>query len=229
MYILGFESTAKSASVALLHDGKLVAEAFQNNALTHSKTLLPMAEDMLKNCGLSFDELDVFAVSQGPGSFTGIRIGVACVKGLCWALSKPSVGVSTLEAMACASHAPEGAVICCAMDARRNEVYNALFKFENGKLKRLCPDRAIPLEALEKELCEISEDIVIIGDGAQLCYNYIKDKVKNARPAPQALQHQRAVGVCLAAQHYEPSSAADLQPVYLRLSQAERERLEKNK
>ena len=230
MFILGFESTAKSASVALLRDGALVAEAFQNSALTHSKTLLPMAEDMLKNCDINFDEIDVFAVSHGPGSFTGIRIGVSCVKGLCWALEKPAVGVSTLEAMAYgAALSPEGTLICCAMDARRNEVYNALFTFCNGELKRLCPDRALALEALKKELCERSEPIVIIGDGAKLCYDYVKDKIENVRIAPQALQHQRASGVCLAAQCHEPKSAEHLLPVYLRLSQAERERLEKNK
>ena len=128
MLILAMESTAKAASVALVRDGTLVALSTQCSGLTHSRTLLPMAEDLLKNADVKLSEVDRFAVAHGPGSFTGVRIGVAAVKGLAWAAEKPAVGVSTLEAMAWHGIAAgEGSLVCCAMDARRNQVYNALF------------------------------------------------------------------------------------------------------
>ena len=126
MLILAMESSAKAASVALVRDGTLVAQSSQCSGLTHSRTLLPMAEDLLKNAGVRLSEVDRFAVAHGPGSFTGVRIGVAAVKGLAWAAEKPAVGVSTLEAMAWHGVAAgEGSLVCCAMDARRNQVYNA--------------------------------------------------------------------------------------------------------
>ncbi len=228
MYILAFESSAKSASVALARDGELISQYFHCSGLTHSRTLLPMAEDMLKNCALSLADMDVIAVSQGPGSFTGVRIGVSTVKGLCWGADKPAIGVSTLEAMAynglCA---PEGSIICCAMDARREQIYNALFIFESGKLLRLCPDRAIGLEALCQELKNFKKSIFVVGDGAQLCYNYLKNQNFSAVLAPEAVRMQNAWGVCQAAAGKKPADAGQLLPVYLRLSQAERERLER--
>jgi len=226
MLLLGFESSAKTAGVALMRDGLLIAEDFQNNGLTHSKTLLPMADELLKAQGLVMADIDVFAVAHGPGSFTGVRIGVACVKGLCWATDKPAVGVSTLEAMAY-NGTDSGAVICCCMDARRNEVYNAFFEFEAGKLVRLCPDRAISLEALGAELGG-RENVLLIGDGAELAYEYLKD-IADVTLAAQEIRLQRGTGVCLAAAGKMPTSGADLIPVYLRLSQAERERQVKNK
>lgn len=230
MYLLAFESSAKAASVALAKDGALVAQYFQASGLTHSRTLLPMAEDLLKNCGLAIGDVDVVAVSHGPGSFTGVRIGVAAVKGLCWGADKPAVGVSTLEAMAyngvCAG---EGKIICCAMDARRNQVYNALFTFEHGVLHRLCPDRAIGLAELAEELKGQEKDIFVVGDGAQLCYNYLKNVELNVTLAPEQIRMQNAWGVCRAAEGKETKDAGALLPVYLRLSQAERERLERMK
>ena len=230
MIILSLESSAKSASVALSKDGKLLAQSFQNSGLTHSCTLLPMAEDLLKNVGLKISDVDAVAVAHGPGSFTGIRIGVSAAKGLCWGADKPAIGVSTLEAMAWnGEYAPEGSIICCAMDARRNQVYNALFTFEDGKLKRLSEDRAIALADLSEELKKFSGNIVVVGDGAQLCYNYIKNLFENVSLAPESMQMQNAWGVCRTAENVPALSAAELTPVYLRLSQAERERLEKMK
>ena len=230
MYVLAFESSAKAASVALAKDGELVAQSFQLSGLTHSRTLLPMAEDLLKNCGLTVSDVDAVAVSHGPGSFTGVRIGVAAVKGLCWGADKPAVGVSTLEAMAYnARGIMPGALICCAMDARRNQVYNALFRFEGERLCRLSPDRAIGLSELADELKNENKGIFVLGDGAVLCYNYLKDAQLPVSLAPEMLRMQNAWGVCQAAAGKEGRSAGELLPVYLRLSQAERERLERLK
>ena len=147
MLILAFESSAKPASVALMRDGQLLSQYFQCSALTHSRTLLPMAEDMLKNAELSIKDVDLFAVAHGPGSFTGIRIGVSTVKGLAWASEKPCIGVSTLEAMAWNGTAV-GGYICPVMDARRSQVYNALFEIKDSKPRRLTDDRPIALGEL---------------------------------------------------------------------------------
>ena len=142
MKILAFESSAVSASVALIEDERLVAQSFQNCGLTHSRTLLPMVENLLANCGVSLADVDAIAVAHGPGSFTGVRIGVATVKGLALGADKPCLGVSTLEAMAWGARAL-GGDLCCVMDARAGQVYNALFTVEDGRVHRLCDDRAI--------------------------------------------------------------------------------------
>ena len=231
MLILALESSAKAASAALARDGRLLQMEFQNNGLTHSRTLLPMAEKVMKDCGISLRDVDAVAVSRGPGSFTGVRIGVSTVKGLCWGADKPAVGVSTLEAMAwnAVDSAPADSVVCCAMDARRNQIYNALFRIENGAPQRLTPDRAIALEALAEELEDVKKSIFVLGDGAQLCYNYLSERSLPASLAPEDVRLQNAWGVCRAAAGQTPESAALLLPAYLRLSQAERERLERMK
>lgn len=226
MLILALESSAKAASAALARDGKLIAMDFRNNGLTHSKTLLPMAEKILADEHLTVRDLDAVAVAHGPGSFTGIRIGVSMAKGLCWGAEKPAIGVSTLEAMAWnGEDAPAGSVICCAMDARRSQVYNALFTFEGGKPQRLTKDRAIGLDELLGELLAIGKPVMVIGDGAELCYNHLVGTGLTVTLAPEEVRLQNAWGVCRAADGMTPTSAADLLPVYLRLSQAERERL----
>jgi tRNA threonylcarbamoyladenosine biosynthesis protein TsaB len=223
--ILAFESSAKAASVALCRDGELLVQSFQMSGLTHSRTLLPMARDLLKNTETSLRALDFVAVAHGPGSFTGIRIGVSMVKGLCWGAELPAVGVSTLEAMAWGgAAAPEGAVICPAMDARRSQLYNALFLWEDGKPRRLCPDRAVAADDLAEELSVLGKPVYVLGDGASLCLAALKGRGVNAVPAPAPLLIQSAWGVAMAAMDKEPALAADLLPVYLRLSQAERER-----
>ena len=232
MLMLALESSAKAASAALARDGTLVDMKFQNAGLTHSRTLLPMAEQLLREQGLTMAEVDAVAVAHGPGSFTGIRIGVSTAKGLCWAAEKPAIGVSTLEAMAWnAEHAPEGCVICCAMDARRDQVYNALFRFEGGKPRRLCPDRAIGLDELAAELKNLENPIFVLGDGGTLCYNYLSKEGLDVTLAGETELLQNAWGVCRAAAEHAASadSGAALLPVYLRLSQAERERLERMK
>ena len=221
MLILAMESTAKAASVALVRDGVLVAQSTQCSGLTHSRTLLPMAEDLLKNAGINLSDVDRFAVAHGPGSFTGVRIGVAAVKGLAWATEKPAVGVSTLEAMAWhGAAAGEGSLVCCAMDARRNQVYNALFEIRDGSPVRLTEDRAISLADLIADLKADGRTPFLVGDGAHLC----KAVMDSAVLAPENLRMQSAWGVAMAAMDKPDASADALQPVYLRLSQAERER-----
>lgn len=149
MLILGIETSAKACSAALCRDGELLAQSYERTGLTHSRTLLPMIENMLSNTETPKDAIDMVAVAQGPGSFTGIRIGISTAKGLCWGLDIPAVGVSTLEAMAqSARFVPEGTIVCPAMDARRSQLYNALFTVQNGALVRLTEDRAIAADAL---------------------------------------------------------------------------------
>lgn len=230
MLILALESSAKAASAAVARDARLLDLEYRNDGLTHSVTLLPMAQTALERCGLTLRDLDAVAVSRGPGSFTGVRIGVSAAKGLCWGAEKPAIGVSTLEAMAWnAVDAKAEGVVCCAMDARRSQVYNALFRIEEGRPVRLTEDRAIGLDALADELISSEKPIFVLGDGATLCYNYLLERSIPAVLAPEELRMQTAWGVCRAAEGYEPRSAAELLPRYLRLSQAERERLERLK
>ena len=231
MLILAFESSAKAASAALVRDGRLVSQYSQCSGLTHSRTLLPMAEDMLKNAELSLEDVDLIAVAHGPGSFTGVRIGVSTVKGLAWGTGKPCVGVSTLEAMAWHGLAA-GGVICPVMDARRGQVYNALFEIRDGRPCRLREDRPIALEELAEELRGLDAPVFLIGDGAELAAATFKKTALDCRVAPENLLWQSAWGVAMAALDKPAGSADLLLPVYLRLSQAERERqerLEKNK
>ena len=226
MLILAFESSARAASVALVKDGRLLSQATQISALTHSRTLLPMAEDLLKNCELKPADVDLFAVAQGPGSFTGIRIGVSTVKGLAWATDRPCVGVSTLEALAWHGVAA-GGLICPVMDARRSQVYNALFEIRDGKPVRLCEDRPISLEELAGELAAYETPAFLLGDGAALTADFLQQRGLPFRLAPDNLLWQDGWGVAMAAQDKKPVGGEELLPVYLRLSQAERERQER--
>jgi tRNA threonylcarbamoyladenosine biosynthesis protein TsaB len=230
LLILAFETSAKAASVALFQDGKLLGESYQNTGLTHSQTLMVMAEDLLKQCGFATQALTHVAVAAGPGSFTGVRIGVAAAKGLAWGLQVPCHGVSTLESMALGLGAFCGTV-CPVMDARRSQVYNALFTAENGNLTRRAEDRAIALSDLAEELKVCPQPIFLVGDGSELTYRTLKDTVPGLVLPMESRMHQRAVGVGLAALRAiatgETGDAESLQPNYLRLSQAEREKMEK--
>ena len=230
MLTLAFETSAKAGSVALTEDGKLLGESYQNTGLTHSQTLMAMAEDLLKQCGKTMADVTAVAVAEGPGSFTGVRIGVAAAKGLAWGGQLPCYGVSTLEAMAVSLGAYEGHV-CACMDARRSQVYNALFLADGGKLTRLSEDRAIALAELKTELEHIDGPIFLVGDGAVLTHKTLSGEIPNLILPPEHRLHQRAVGVALLAEQKqsagEPGDGNALSPNYLRLSQAERERLEK--
>ena len=226
MLILALESSAKAASVALMQDAELLAQYSQCSGLTHSRTLLPMVEDMLKNTDKKLADVDFIAVAHGPGSFTGIRIGVSTVKGLAWASDKKCVGVSTLAAMAWHG-AAAGGLVCPVMDARRSQVYNALFEIKDGAPERLCRDRAIALSELAAELKGYDREVLLVGDGARLSFDYLTAEGISCRIAPQNLLYQSAWGVGMEALRTEPGTADDLLPVYLRLSQAERERQER--
>ena len=226
MLILAFESSAKAASAALVKDGKLLSQYSQCSGLTHSRTLLPMGEDMLKNAELKLSDVDLIAVAHGPGSFTGIRIGVSMVKGLAWAGDKSCVGVSTLEALAWHGVAA-GGYVCPVMDARRNQVYNAIFKIENGKPVRVTEDRPIALSELAEEIRAIGEPMFLVGDGTEITEKYLHEQGLACTAAPENLRWQSAWGVAMAAQGKEAGDADSLLPVYLRLSQAERERNER--
>ena len=230
MLILAFETSAKSCSVAI-HDGsKLLAESYQNSGLTHSQTLMVMAEDLLKVCGKTAADVTHLAVAAGPGSFTGVRIGVSAAKGFAWGAELPVYGVSTLQAMALGLGVMEGH-ICCCMDARRNQVYNAIFLAENGALTRVSEDRAIALADLREELAHIDGPIYLVGDGAALTHKNLSADIPELILPPEHRVHQRASGVALAAieamERGESADGASLQPNYLRMSQAERERLER--
>ena len=230
MLILAFETSAKAASVALTEKGKLLGESYQNTGLTHSQTLMVMAEDMLKQCGKTAADVNAVAVAEGPGSFTGVRIGVAAAKGFAWGAEIPCYGVSTLEAMAESLGVFDG-YVCPCMDARRSQVYNALFLAEGGHLTRVSEDRAIALADLKEELENLDKPVFLVGDGANLCYNTLSKEVPGLVLPPEHRLHQRAVGVAILADRMAEAglapSGGELTPNYLRLSQAEREKLEK--
>lgn len=227
MKILALETSAKAASCALTADGIPLATAWQATGLTHSRTLLPMVQDMLRNSDLTLADVDAVAVAAGPGSFTGLRIGLASVKGLAWAADKPCIGVSTLEAMAWPLAHRDG-IIVCAMDARRQQIYNAVFSAENGVLTRIREDRAIALADAAEDLRSLSGTITVVGDGAALAHDFFTAAGIPCALAPAHLRQQSAVGVAMAAEAAGEAaliSAQELAPNYLRLSQAERERL----
>jgi len=216
MIVLGVDTSANACSTALVRDDILLGERFALSGHTHSATLLSMIDELLKACGLAIQDIDRFAVTAGPGSFTGVRIGVATVKGLAEVGQKPCAGVSTLEAMAALSPDLSG-ILCCAMDARRSQVYAALFD-ENG---RLSPDEALPIAELERRLLQLNRPVTFFGDGAELCH-----KTMQQRPdwglAPEEVRYQRAYGAILAAREEDYGPPALLQATYLRPSQAER-------
>ena len=228
MKILALETSAKSVSAAVAKDGVILASAYQNNGLTHSRTLMPLVNSMLHNASLTLDDIDLIAVAHGPGSFTGLRIGVSAAKGLAWAKGLPCCGVSTLEAMARGVSDFDGLIVC-AMDARRQQIYHALFRAEGGRVTRLTADCAISLEELASQLRNDPADKLVVGDGAVLCAGYLNDAGIPCRMADESHRMQSAVGVALCAEEMaargETVTAQALEPVYLRLSQAERERL----
>ena len=225
MKILALETSAKAVSAAVSEDGKILCSGYQDTGLTHSRTLMPIVEHILKNTGLTVADMDAIAVAAGPGSFTGIRIGVAAAKGLAFAADKPAVGVSTLAAMARNVAFCDGLVIC-AMDARRQQVYNALFEAKDGQLTRLTPDRAISLEELAEELRSNPRPKTVVGDGARLCFAHLTEAGISCRLAPAQLVMQNAMSVALEAEAMAAEgklvSAQALEPVYLRPAQADR-------
>lgn len=224
MRILAIDSSAKAVSVSIVEDSKILGEVFLNCGLTHSVTIMPSVEWLLKTTGLKISDIDRIAIAAGPGSFTGLRIGIAAVKGLAWACDIPCCGVSTLEAAAHGA-AHTGGTICAVMDARAQQVYNAIFTANDGRLTRVCDDRAITLSELSEELLKYN-NVVLVGDGAELCYRAFEGK---HAIAPEHIRTQRAAYVAALAQSVPVCSSQELKPEYIRLPQAERERLERLK
>lgn len=221
MTVLGIDTSAVSASAAVIEDGRLIAETYTNVGLQHSRTLMPMVENMLACCEMPLSHIDRFAVTVGPGSFTGVRIGVAAVKGLALAADTPCVGVSTLHAIAM-NLPPADGIVCPVMDARCDQVYNALFAWRDGALTRLCEDRALSMEELFHELSSLNQPVTWLGDGAALCYDRLPDRTGHVLP-PEAMRLQRASRVALLAESAnETVDAAHLTVSYLRPPQAVR-------
>ena len=215
--ILSIDSSAVTASAALTDGDKVIKSEFINAGLTHSETLLPMIKRVMQ--GFDFCKLDAIAINAGPGSFTGVRIGVATAKGLAFKSNIPCISVSTVEAIAY-NFIDEDCVVCAVMDARRMQFYNALFEIKDQKCTRLCADRAISIEDLREEL-KAYDSVVIAGDGARLCFENLN--LENAVLADENKIYQNAVSVARAAENKEKIPAARLMPIYLRQSQAERE------
>jgi tRNA threonylcarbamoyladenosine biosynthesis protein TsaB len=232
MYILALDSTAVTASVCICKDEEMLCLYTVNNGNTHSETLLPMIESALKQTSLTSDDIDLYVCSAGPGSFTGVRIGSATLKGMAFGRGKPCVGVSTLEALARnLSILPVKALVCPVMNARRGQVYNALFLAENGSITRLTEDRLLTVSDLEAEISEKYSDlpVYLVGDG----YEITKELFKSCSPAvtPEYMIYQNAYSVAMCGKDAYESGAqvsdAALCPTYLRPSQAERTREEK--
>ena len=231
--ILAFDSTAKVASVALVADGRILAQHSLDLGLTQSELLLPMAEHCLACAGKDLSAVSALACTVGPGSFTGVRIGVATVKGLAFGRNIPCIEVSTLEALAENLRGIRG-VFAAVMDARRSQVYCALFSCDGENMTRLTPDRAISLDEFCEEL-KIHEgvDIYLVGDGYEVARRHLMSKGISLCTTPITLRNQNAASVALVAERMlnEGRSVSDreISPSYLRLPQAERERLEKER
>ena len=231
MKILAFDGTAKAASVAVADGDRVLAHYTVDNGLTQSELLLPMAEDMLKGLKLGFSDIDLYATSVGPGSFTGVRIGVSLIKGLAFGRDIPCVSVSTLEALAENLRGVRGIVVPC-MDARRGQVYSATFISDGKELRRLTEDRAIALKELAEELRQYEgESIYISGDGYSVAKKTLTELGIALEETPELLILENAASVAkVAKRKYENGEAvsdSELSPIYLRMPQAERERLER--
>ena len=223
MKILSIDSSSVTASVAITENGKILSEKFINNGLTHSQTLMPMVEEVINESKISVKDIDLFAVTNGPGSFTGVRIGISCVKGMADALSKKCVVVSTLEAIA-EPLKNQDVIACAVMDARCNQVYTAIFNQGN----RLCEDKAVLIDELGEELKQYDKKVVFIGDGSVLCYEKLCENIQNCEVADENIRYVHGSSVGFIAEEKikngeEPINSANLVPFYLRLPQAERE------
>ncbi len=226
MKILGIDTSATAASVAIADENKIIGEFSINTALTHSQTLMPMVDALLKNTGVAVTDIDAIAVNAGPGSFTGVRIGVAAVKGMAFSADIPCISVSTLHSMAY-NLVETDCIVCAVMDARCSQVYNALFGVSNGKVTRIIDDRALALQDLKLDLQKYDEKIILVGDGAKITYDYLKDENKNVDLASKQNRIQTASSVVAAGfellEKGETLTAEQLMPTYLRLPQAQRE------
>ena len=230
MKILALDSSAAIGTVALCDNERLICELTVNTGNTHSETLLPTVEQVLKLTGTDINDIDMFACSTGPGSFTGVRIGVATIKGLAFGKDKPCVGVSTLDTLAYGISHLDG-ILCPVMDARRGNVYNAVYKCESGVVTKLCTDRLISVVELDEYLSELGETVYLCGDGYSVCQKAFTKTKTGFVPCRLRLESGYNTAMCAYEKHIrgEYTSDFDIAPVYLRPSQAERERIEKMK
>lgn len=229
MKIFAVDTSSKVATAAICDDDKLICEIALNNKMTHSQTLMPIIKEVFEKSELSPCDIDLFAVSEGPGSFTGLRIGVTTVKGLAHAENKPVAGVNTLEAM-CYNLPFCPYIIAPIMDARRGEVYNGFYRFRKGVLEEICSPRALPLSECLEEIRKMGEKAVFLGDAVPVYREEIRNFLKDlALFAPQGANAQRASAVAEAAKLKKPQKYFELVPKYLRKSQAEREYEERGK
>ena len=232
MKILALESSGLVASVAVWEDGKIISEFTTNFKKTHSQTLLPMLDEVVGKIELELESVDAIAISAGPGSFTGLRIGSATAKGLGLALNKPLISVATVDALAYNFYGTDR-LICPMMDARRQQVYTGLYTFENGDFKIVLPQRACGVSEITEEINQAGKPVIFLGDGVPVYEEMLKDLVKVPyTKAPAHLAYQRAGALAsLAALYFEAGkteTAKAHRPDYLRVSQAERELMEKN-
>ncbi len=228
MLILGIDTTATAASAALVQNGEILGELNIRIGLQHSRTLMPMIQSLCSCCNVSMNQVERLAVTVGPGSFTGVRIGVSAVKGMAFPKDLPCVGLSTLEVLA--NNIPQtDALICPVMDARCNQVYNALFMYQDGELTRLCEDRAISIADLQNELANQNKPVIWLGDGSLLCYNALENKECHTL-APEHLRYQKASQCAMLGEKATQTvSSFELEISYLRPPQAVRARMEQNK
>ena len=233
MKILAIDSSGLVATVAVASDNNLLGEYTINFKKTHSQTLLPMLDEVAKMIELDLNTIDAIAISGGPGSFTGLRIGSATAKGLGLALGKPLISVPTLDALAFNMWGTD-CVVCPLMDARRRQVYTGIYEFEREELKVIEPPCAIGIDELAEKVNFLGREAIFLGDGADVFEEFLKENCRVPfRFAPAHMNKQRAASVAvLGMRMYEQGkyeSAAEHKPDYLRLSQAERERQEKER
>ena len=235
MKILAIDCTAGPASVAIVEFSNkvnILASSFKNEGLTHSQTLVPMIDEVLNAAQTDLFAIDYFAINAGPGSFTGVRIGVAALKGITALDSAANcIPVSTLESMAY-NFVNEDVTVCAAMDARCSQAYTALFEIKSGNVRRLFPDDALLISDIGERLKSFENQIIFVGDGASLCYNNLVNKI-NCKLAEDDKLYQNAISVALCAKDmldsgFEPIRSSELLPVYLRAPQAERELKRRN-
>lgn len=233
MIILGIDCSAVSASAAIVkfcedeNTEKILSSSYTNVGLTHSQTLVPMINSTLENSKISLPEIDFFAINAGPGSFTGVRIGVAALKGMTEFDGDKCFGISTLESMAYNLRGATNGIVCSAMDARCGQVYTACFEVNGYDVTRLTEDSAISIKELGENLKSLRKDIIFVGDGASLCYNILSEELKCSL-APSHLLYQNAISVAVCAKEHfdrgeEPVSGEHILPVYLRAPQAQRQ------
>ncbi|MCQ2488686.1 MAG: tRNA (adenosine(37)-N6)-threonylcarbamoyltransferase complex dimerization subunit type 1 TsaB [Clostridia bacterium] len=231
MRIFSVDCSAGPASVAIVEffdDGtnEVLAYSFKNEGLTHSQTLVPMMDEVLKTANLELSDIDFYAINAGPGSFTGVRIGVAALKGITALSDANCIPVSTLHSMAY-NYIDKNVTVCATMDARCNQAYTATFDIFDGKITRIFDDEALLIDELNEKLKSLKKDIIFVGDGASLCYNTLIKRI-SCSLSEEDRRYQNAVSVALCAKDmmdngFKPISSADLLPTYLRAPQAERE------